>query len=103
MREEIRQKLERAKREDEEAWKAQEAARRKVDDVFDSSRKAFTDMRLMNWVVFVISVALVLLAVWLGVTGQQVACPLLFGTLGIFSLVAMLFSLLPYSFEWHAV
>jgi ABC-type multidrug transport system fused ATPase/permease subunit len=91
MREREKKAEERVRRDEEEARKDQEAARKKVDDVFDSSRKAFTDMRVMNWVVFVVSVFLVALAVWLGVTGQQAVYALLFGTLGIFSLVAMLF------------
>ncbi len=62
----------------------------RVMQVFQSSQRAFNDMRLMNWITFSVGVALVAVSVWLGITGQREIYVLLFGGMGIVSLIAYL-------------
>jgi len=69
----------------------EELARRKVEEVFESSRYAFTEMRVMNWLIFMIGIVFVAVAIWLGISGQREVYVLLFGAAGISSLYAQLF------------
>ncbi len=62
----------------------------RVKQVFHSSQTAFNDMRLMNLIIFIVGVALVTVSVWLGITGQREIYVLLFGGMGIVSLIAYL-------------
>lgn len=65
-------------------------AEKRLQDIFSCLQRAFTDLRLMNWIAFIVGLGLVVLAVWLGVTGQDVIYAALFGTMGVVTLVAYL-------------
>jgi len=60
------------------------------EEVFLSSRRAFTHMLIMNWVIFSVGVILVLLSIWLGVSGQREVYVAIFGGMGIVSLIGYL-------------
>ena len=62
----------------------------KVAQVFESSQHAFSDMRIMNWGVFLVGIILVATSLVLGVTGQREMYVLLFGGMGIVGLVTFL-------------
>ncbi len=74
---------------DEESEGTRFAAKR-LSEIFRSSQQAFTDIRRMNWIAFVVGLGLVALSVWLGITGQSAIYAGLFGTMGVVTLVTYL-------------
>jgi len=62
----------------------------RVMQIFRASQKAFNDMRWMNWIIFSVGVALVVVSVGLGITGQREVYVLLFGGMGVVSLIVYL-------------
>jgi len=65
-------------------------AQERLEQIFLSSRKAFNDIRVMNWIAFGIGIVLIALSVRLGATGQREVYVALFGTMGVVTLVAYL-------------
>jgi len=66
-------------------------ATHKLEEIFKSSHKAFTDMRIMNWIAFAVGIILIGVSVGLGISGQREIYVSLFGGAGILSLFAIIF------------
>lgn len=65
-------------------------ATHKLEEVFESSRRAFIDMRIMNWIAFLVGIVLVSVSIWLGISGQREVYVAIFGSMGIVSLITYL-------------